>query len=1002
MAHPPPHARRLIPVLAVALAASLAVSTAPPVLARDVLPFQNPALSLDTRVDDLLGRLTLDEKISLLHQYQPAVPRLGLKRFKTGTEAVHGIAWTSHGDQQIVADRGTVFPQAVGLASTWDPELIRQVGRTTGTEARGYHATNDERMVWGLNLWAPVTNLLRDPRWGRNEEGYSEDTTLTAAIANAYGKGMQGDNAKYLLTAPTLKHYLGNNNETLRSTTDVQLRQRVLNEYDRLAFKPILAADGATGVMSAYNLVNGRPNAVNPDLNGLVRSWTGKDLFNVTDAGLPDSLAGAGTDPRWNQNYYPDFTQGDAAILKAGNDSFTANNLDASVTVNAIKDALAKGLLKVSDVDAAVRRALTIRVRLGEFDPGGGPYGKIDDSVLNTDAHKRLNRRTAAEAMVLLKNDRQALPLAMAAAKKVAVVGPLADAVYTDWYSGRSPYKVTPVDGIRAKLGSGATVTAERGDDRIALKDVKSGKYVTGGTGDAGAVLALGDTAPAATSQFDVTDWGDGIVTMRSAANGRYVGWNWSGFVNDQAEPNGWFVQQQFALEQQPDGNVKLRYAGYETHETWFTSGNYVKVGDDGKLTLGTKDDAAVFARETLVNGADAVAKAVQGADQVVVMAGSNPSVNGRENYDRPSTNLPAGQRALVQAALKNNPKTTLVLENSYPTAITWEQENVPAIVWTSHAGAETGNALADVLFGDVNPSGHLTQTWYRSDAELPGIFDYDIIKSNRTYLYYRGKPLYPFGHGLSYSSFRYGRPQVSGGGAGGKITVSVPVTNTGKAAGADVVQLYSHQRDSRDKQPLKQLRAFQKVRLAGGQTTTVRLTFATSDLAHWDVTRGRAVVESSAYDLMVGASAGDIRQRASVRVDGERIPARDLTRDTRAEAFDDYSGVKLVDESKADGTAVGGAAGAWIKFADVDLGSRPAGVKARAARAGAGTATVQVRLGSPGGRLLGTLTVPSTGDKYAYQDVTAALAAASGRQDVYLVFGGDARISSFSFTGGR
>ncbi|MBO2448845.1 glycoside hydrolase family 3 C-terminal domain-containing protein [Actinomadura barringtoniae] len=993
--------RPLIPVLSLALAASLGVAV--PVTAaaaRATYPFQNPGLSVDARVSDLLGRLTLDEKISLLHQYQPAVPRLGLKAFKTGTEAVHGVAWTSYGDQQIIADKGTVFPQGVGLASTWDPDLIRQVGHVTGTEARGYHSTNDERMVWGLNLWAPVTNLLRDPRWGRNEEGYSEDTTLTAAIASAYGKGMQGDNAKYLLTAPTLKHYLANNNETNRSTTDVQLPQRVLNEYDRQAFKPIIAAGGATGVMSAYNMVNGRPNGVNPDLAGVVRSWTKKDLFNVTDAGLADSLSGSGTDPRWNTNYYPDFTQGDAAILKAGNDSFTADNLNASITVNAIKDALAKGLIKAADIDTAVGHALSLRVRLGEFDPDGGPYGKIDASVLNTDANKRLNRRTAAEAMVLLKNDRRALPLAKASAKKVAVVGPLADVVYTDWYSGKSPYKVTPVDGIRAKLGAGASVTAERGDDRIALKDVKTGKYVTGGSGDAGAALSVSDTAPAAASQFDVTDWGDGIVTLRNAANGKYVGWNWSNFVNDQAEPSGWFVQQQFALEKQPDGNVKLRYAGYETHETWFSSGNYVRVGDDGKLTLGRKEDASVFAQDTLVDGAAAVAKAVKGADQVVVMAGSNPSVNGREAYDRPSTDLPAGQRAIVRAALKNNPKTTLVLENSYPTAITWEQEHVPAILWTSHAGAETGNALADVLFGDVNPSGHLTQTWYRSDSELPSIFDYDIIKSNRTYLYYQGKPLYPFGHGLSYTSFRYGVPKVSS--AGGTITASVAVTNTGKSAGSDVVQLYTHQRTSRDKQPLKQLRAFEKVSLGAGQTRTVRLTFKTADLAHWDVTRGKSVVESSTYDLLVGASSADIRQRTSVPVRGETIPARDLTATTRAESFDDYSGVKLVDESKVSGTAVGGAAGAWVKYAGAQLGSGLTGVKARVARAGGGDTTIQVRLGGPTGRLVGTVTVPSTGDKYAYQDVTAALSGATGRQDVYLVFGGDARLASFSFTSGR
>ena len=957
-------------------------------------PFRDPSLPLSARVDDLLGRLTPAEKVALLHQYEPAIPRLGISAFKTGTEALHGYAWTSDLSGNQIYANGTVFPQAVGLASTWDPALVTRVGRVVGTEARAYHSTNDDRQLWGLNLWAPVVNLLRDPRWGRNEEGYSEDPLLTGDISTAYGKGLTGGDPDHLLTAPTLKHYLAYNNEASRGTSDSQVPPRVLNEYDRAAFRPAIASGAATGVMSSYNKVNGRPNAVNPDLSGEVRSWTPRDLLNVTDAGSPSSLAAAGDDPTWYTHYYPDLAHGDAAIVKAGIDSFTDNNGDGGPTTTAINAALDQGLVTMADVNRAVRHILAIRVRLGEFDPGGGRYGGITSASIDTPADRALNRQTAAQAAVLLKNSGGALPLP-ADAKKVAVVGPLAGVVYADWYAGHLPYAVTPVEGIKAKLGAGGTVPTATGDDRIALKDVKTGKYVTAGGGDAGAALRPADAAPAATSEFDVTDWGDGIATLRSAANGKYVGYNWSNFVNDQAQPGGWFVQQQFTLEKRPDGNYVIKYAGYETHESWWANPDYLTVGADGTLQLGAKtaDEATEFAKETISSGTARVAAAVRGTDRAVVVVGSMPFVNGRENHDRPSLNLPDGQRKLIKAALAANPRTTVVLENSYPTAIGWEQRHAPAVLWTTHAGAETGNALADVLFGAVNPSGHLTQTWYRSDADLPPIGQYDIIGADRTYLYYRGKPLYPFGYGLSYSSFRYGRPRLSRTsiGADGNVLVSVDVTNTSRVAGDAVVQLYTHQRTSRDKEPVRRLAGFRKVRVGAGRTVTVRIPLAASSLAHWDVTRNRWVVEASAYDVMAGSSATDIAGTATLTVAGERIPARDLSRTTRAADFDAYHATTLVDESKASGTAVAGKTGSWLAYRDADLRA-PSTFTARAN----GSGSIEVRLDSPAGRLIGTAPVSATADPYTYEQVRSGLGAVSGRHDVYLVPTGDLRVADF------
>ncbi|AWS40754.1 glycoside hydrolase family 3 protein [Streptosporangium sp. 'caverna'] len=965
-------------VAAAVLTLTLGLTTAPAQAAYEY-PFRDPALPLTQRIDDLLGRLTLAEKVSWLHQYQPAVDRLGIGLFKTGTEALHGVAWSTDIDNggAVVTAEGTVFPQAVGLASTWDPDLIKRVGSAVGDEARGYHAENPR--LWGLQLWAPVVNLLRDPRWGRNEEGYSEDPLLTGAISTAYGSGIQGDDPDHLRAAPVLKHFLANNNEVRRDTTSSSLRPRVLNEYDIPAFRAAVEADAATGVMTAYNRINGRPATVT-DLNSSVGTWTDRPLFNVSDAGGPNNLTGS-------QAYYATQAEAAAAMIKAGVESFTVDDTNAAPTVSSVNAALSQGLLTPADIDGAVRKILSIRFRLGEFDPDGGPYGKITKAAVNTPAHQGLARQTAAEAAVLLKNANRTLPLKPS--KKVAVVGPLAKTLYTDWYSGKLPYRVTPLDGIKERA---ATVDTE-GVDRIALK--ADGRYLTAGTG-AGADLKLSATAAGATEQFDVFDWGQGIVTLRSVANGKYVSRaNWSTLVNNQDQPTGWFVQEQFKLEAQADGTTLLRYAGYETAESWFGPDTYVRAAADGTLSLTTAAGATRFTKETVRSGIDEAVAAAKSADVAVVVVGSMPFINGREAHDRMDTNLAEGQEALVEAVRRANPNTVVVLENSYPTTIDRLQEKVPAILWTTHAGAETGHALADVLYGDVNPAGRLTQTWPKGTAALPDILDYDIIKTGSTYLYGKGAPLYAFGHGLSYTTFGYQGLKAVAKGDG--YEVSVRVTNTGPVAGDEVVQLYTHQRTSRVKQPVKQLRGFQRVHLAPGESKVVRLSLRTADLALWDVTRGRFAVEPSTHDILVGSSSDRIRRRVTVRVNGEKIPDRDLTRVTRAADFDDYSGVELVDETKVRGDAVGGSAGEWIAFEDVDLGRGVTGFRAGVAATAA--SSVEVRLDSPTGRVVATVPVTATGGVYQWTTATAPVSGAAGRHDLYLVFKGALRLKDLAFT---
>ncbi|NYI96254.1 glycoside hydrolase family 3 C-terminal domain-containing protein [Streptomonospora nanhaiensis] len=967
--------------LAAALAAGL-VSAVPGAASADTGTFRDPDLPLDTRVEDLLGRLTRAEKIAMLHQYQPAVPRLDIGPFRTGTEALHGVAWLGE---------ATVFPQSVGLGGTWDPELVERVGDATGTEMRGFHV--QDPAAHGLNVWAPVADPLRDPRWGRNEEGYSEDPTLVGEMATAYTGGLRGDDDFYLKTAPTLKHFAAYNIEADRDRVSVTVPPRALHEYVYPAFRPAIAAGNATGVMAAYNLINGRPAHVTPLLDD-VRSWSEHDLMVVSDAYGPSNVANS-------QGYYDTHAESHAAMLTAGIDSYTDQDTNPSLTVDAVTEALEQGLITEADVDRAVGRSLSVRFRLGEFDPPErNPYSGITPEAIDTPQHRKLAREAALAQMTLLKND-GALPLDPESDTEVAVVGPLADTLYEDWYSGTMPYEVTPADGIAERLGEGGSVATAEGADRVTLTTA-DGRAVTASAEAGGGVLRAqeagggGEDARA----ISVFEWGEGVVTLRTEANGKVVGLGEGNrLYNDQEQPNGWFVQQLFRMEEVGDGEVVLKYAGYDT---W--NRKYVSVGEDGALTVDadTPEDAARFRVDTLVSGTDAAVEAVSGADAAVVVVGNMPFINARETDDRESIELPQAQRELVEAVTAANPNTVVVLESSYPQAVPWAQEHVPALLWTSHAGQETGSALAAVLFGDHNPAGRLPQTWYRSTDDLPAMHDYDIIHSGHTYQYFEGDPLYAFGHGLSYSTFEYGKPRLDRRriGAEGTVTVRVPVTNTGERDGDEVVQLYTHQNRSRVAQPIQELRDFERVHVEAGETVTVELEIDAADLAFWDVTRGREVVETASHDVLIGSSSADIRRRTQIEVKGERIPPRDLTETTRAADFDRYSGIAIADETKADGMAVEGSAGDWIAFDAASLPSRLSGFTAQAARAQEGGAALEIRLGSPEGRLLGTAEVPSTGGKYTYEEVTTALTRpGAGHGDVYLVFTGDLRLSEFALT---
>ncbi|CAG7642945.1 Beta-glucosidase [Actinacidiphila bryophytorum] len=982
----------------------------------DRLPFRDPARPLGERIDDLLSRLTPDERIAMLHQYGPAIPRLGIEPFRTGTEALHGVAWLGP---------ATTFPQAVGLGATWDDELIRAVGTATATEVRAFHHHREPATGSGrhsLQTWAPVVNLLRDPRWGRNEEGYSEDALLSARLGDAFCRGMAGDDPEQLRTAPILKHFLAYNNEDDRTTTSSGVRPRVLHEYDLAAFRPAVAGGSATGVMAAYNLVNGRPCHVSPLLESELRRWarpTGHELFVVSDAEAPSNLVDT-------EHYFDDHATAHAAALKAGIDSFTDHGEDTQTTFGRFTEAVERRLITAADVDRAVRRQLSIRFRLGEFDPGQGPYAGVGWDVVDSPEHRALALRAATESIVLLKNsavgDRASgaaggasggasggssdgtgnaaglLPLAVGG-RRVAVVGPLADSLSEDWYSGTMPYRITAADGLRTAVGArgGSTVVVE-GVDRITLRAASTGGLLTAAGEDACLVVTdtqAGDDA----AQFDLFDWDLGVLTLRNARTGRYAGLVDAdqSLAADRVQPAGWDVHETFRLEPLGDGTEALRSV---------YSGRYAVVDADSGAVAVTAEraaDAEHFTRTVVRDGvAEAVAAATD-ADAVVLVLGNDPLINGRETQDRAGIALAPAQERLLRDVVAARPETVLVVMSSYPYAVDWADAHVPAVLWTSHGGQETGRALAAVLLGEADATGRLPQTWYRGDDELPGRLDYDIIKAGWTYQYHRAAPLYAFGHGLSYTDFTLtglalDRTRIA---QDGELTASVTVTNSGARDGVETVQLYVRAVDAASYQaPRLTLAGYRKVRLAAGASARVSFPLAAGEaLAHWSVAEGDFAVEAGKYQVLVGRSAADLPLGADLTVDGAAPePRRVVGRRVRAVDFDDYEGVTLVDFTPTAGEAVavgdGGAHGTLLYRAVALDGARA--FSAEVSREGAGAARIEVRAGS---MLLASIPVPSTGDPYAWTTVTTPVPPPPpGTPDLHITLHGAHRLHTFTF----
>lgn len=933
-------------------------------------PFQQTDLPLNERVQDLLSRLTLDEKVSLMPQYQAAIERLGVGAYKHGTEGAHGISWLG---------KATSFPQPSGLACTWNPELMKQIGSAIGDEARAFYKKNPT--VNGLTLWAPTVDMERDPRWGRTEEAYGEDPELTGRLSTSLVQGIQGDHPVYLKAVATLKHFLGNNNEINRGVDSSSIDPRNMREYYLEAFKPAFKEGGAQSMMTAYNSVNGVPVILHPAVMDVVKGEWEMDGFIVSDAG---DLFGIVKDHK----YYESFAQSMAESIKNGIDSVTEETAE---TIKVIHEALDEGLLAEADLDRALFNTFRVRFRLGEFDPEeGNPYASIDDSVILCKEHSELSLEAAKQSIVLLKNEKAALPLNPQELSKVAVIGPLGDEAFRDWYSGTLAYGVTPLQGINKKL-AGKQVTFESGDDRIILTSAASGQAV-GMTGEDGRLAVLHDV-PERGELFRHTAWGWTAHTLEATSRGQYVTLNDEGTLTASAdEIYGWYVKESLNLVPEEDGTVSLR--------TW--NDKPVSISEDGTLRASEPEGDAkahTFRKNIVVNGVEAAVEAAKAAEVAVVFVGNHPLLNGKEEIDRPDIVLPVEQENLVKAVYAANPNTVVVIVGSYPITSTWIDEHIPAVLYTSHSGQELGNAVAEVLFGGYSPSGKLNMTWYRSVDQLPPLMDYDIIKGKRTYMYFDGAPLYPFGHGLSYAQVAYKQLTLAAEELqqNDTISLSVELENSDSVDGDEVVQLYVQSLSTRIRRPLKQLKGFEKISLGAGESQTVTFSLPVAELAFWDVTREQYCVEDGEYNLLVGRSSGDIQLSAKIRVHGDTVPARNLYTATKAENYDDYEGVYL-DECKAGGASVHPVQdGAWIVFNNVQFAEGAAAFEALVSSVSGGS--IEVRTGSPAGKLAATLEVPAGGGLQEWQQLSAIAGVDAGTTDVFLLFTGGVLLSRFQFT---
>ena len=802
--------------------------------------------SIEQRVENLLSKLTVEEKISMMRSLAPAVERLGIDKYYHGNEALHGV---------VRPGRFTVYPQAIGLAAMWDPALVEEIAGTISDEARArWNALDQGRLQTlafadVLTFWSPTVNMARDPRWGRTAETYGEDPFLSGQTGAAFVRGLQGYDKRYLKVVSTPKHFAANNEEHNRFECNAEIPEKMLREYFLPAFEACVTEGHAQSVMAAYNKINGMPCSCSHWLlTDLLRDEWGFDGYVVSDCGGVSNIHSA-------HKFVETREEAAALAIKAGLDLECGDD----IYIEPLYEAYKNGMVSIDDINLAVRRILTARMRLGMFDnPEHNPYAQIPESVIGCEKHQELALRAARQSVVLLKND-GILPLDRNL-KKIAVLGINADKCVLGDYSGVPTVQpVSILQGVKEICGDGV--------------EVVSVPWSTAGNG---------------LEQMDGDSFVDGINAEY------YSDMHWGNKTVERKEGMLFFEPDNQAPDPLvPVHDMSARWSGdfvadiagvYAFSLEQF--GGDCRVFIDGKQILGedcpeectlkfSKDsrhhllmefrNARDYCRVKLnwskpgSRSEEVFAKAVEAAGQsdvVIAAMGYNKTIE-REGLDRENLNLPADQQEFLKAIRAVNPNVVLALVAGNSLSLNWEDENLPAIVESWYGGEFGGRAVAEVLFGDYNPSGKLPLTFYKGVEQLPPFDDYQVT-NGRTYKYLAEEPLYEFGYGLSYTAFEYSGLKVSRRGKGWNVKFCVE--NTGERAGDEVAQVYAGIPDYEGKRPVKELKGFARVSLQPGEKKSVKVFIPDSKLRYWSESEHKFKFSSLKPEIQVGSSSSDIR----------------------------------------------------------------------------------------------------------------------------------------------
>lgn len=821
-------------------------------------PFQNPELSLESRVNDLVSRMTLQEKADQLLYTAPAIPRLGIPSYNWWNEALHGVARAGY---------ATVFPQSITIANSWDEGLMFRVASAISDEARAKYHEFQRRgktgIYQGLTFWSPNINIFRDPRWGRGHETYGEDPYLTGRMGYQFVRGMQGDDPKYLKTVATAKHYAVHSGpEPLRHSFNAKVSEVDLRETYLPAFRTLVVDAGAYSVMGAYNMFRDFPCCANPVLYSILRDEWGFKGYIVSDCW-------AISDFYKYQGYAKDAAEAAAQAVKAGTD------LECGYDYKNLMTAIERGILTEADIDRAVKRIFTARFKLGLFDPDHiVPYAQIPYFVNCSDYNNSLSREAAQKSIVLLKNSDNILPLSKDL-KTIAVIGPNADNFESliGNYNGIPVNPVTVLKGIKNKVRPDTKIIYAEGSD---LADgihnlvVIPSRYLQTPDGKQGVLGEyFNNREMKGTPSFtrvddqidfywehlspglDLPDDNFGVkwtTYLVPPVSGTYAigSWGSSGYevlldgkriLSDRSEHHAFHKEYSVDLEKGKKYKIEVLYKNYS--------------GDADMKLLWTPP------RPEMLNEA---VRAAREADAVVMVLGLSQRLEGEEmsikiegflGGDRTSLDLPAAQEKLLEAVTATGKPVIVVLMNGGALSVNKAQEKAAAILLAGYPGQQGGNAVADVLFGDYNPAGRLPVTYYKSVDQLPPFEDYNM--QGKTYRYFTQEPLYPFGYGLSYTTFSYSNLEIPAQAvAGNKVTVKVTVTNTGKREGDEVVQLYLTDEKASTPRPIRQLEGFERISLKPGESKVVEFNLEPRQFSIINK-KNKRVIEPGYFTISVG-----------------------------------------------------------------------------------------------------------------------------------------------------